>query len=82
MAEVAQWLKHYNLDHYVDALVALGLDSVNEVDDLEEKEIESLMKEAGLPKLKHKKLRRAIADLKKGKYKVPGYQFCAYILGS
>ena len=55
------------------------MDDIRDVPDLEDEDIDELIEEANLPKLKGKKLKRAIADVKSGKYKVAGNEFCECI---
>ena len=74
-----KWLKAYALTNYIDKLVEAGMDDIRDVPDLEDDDIDELIEEAKLPKLKRKKLKRAIGDVKSGKYKVEEKEFCECI---
>merc|ERR1719204_1755108 len=65
-----KWLDHYSLAKYADALYAEGLESIKDARDLDEDEIVDLIADAGLPKLKGKRLKKAILAVQSGKYVV------------
>jgi len=65
---IRKWLDDFSLTKYANALSAEGLDSIGDVLDLEEDDIDGLIADAGLSKSDGKTLRKAIAAVKSAEH--------------
>lgn len=65
-----KWLKDFKLSNYAAALSKGGVDSITDIPDLEEEDIDEVIKIGAIPKPKARKLRKAIAAVQSGQYKV------------
>lgn len=66
--DLSIWMKHFGLQKYAEKLVEAGLDSFNDLADIEAQDIEDIIEATGLPKFKANKVRKAIRAVQSGQY--------------
>jgi len=66
--ELLAWMQHFKLQNYADSLMQAGLDSFADLADIEDEDLEDIIAETKLPKLKAKKVRKAIQAVRTGNY--------------
>merc|ERR1712129_248430 len=67
--DIADWLTHFKIQKYTDALYDCGLESLDDIKAMDNEDIAEAIEGAKIKRLQVKKFRKAVAAVQAGSYK-------------